>query len=91
MINSGRGIKNDKFGFTCFNFECTICTDEPFVLVALAKQVLYIQNSKEENWITIVQIQPRGVYDLTIETSTNDLKSYQQPIILCSQHNDLIN
>ena len=39
VINIGNGIKNDEYGFTCLNFECTICTDEPFVLASQAKQV----------------------------------------------------
>ena len=49
VINSGRGIKKDEYGFTCLNFERTICTDEPFVLASQAKQVFYVQNSNKEN------------------------------------------
>ena len=49
VINIGNGIKNDEYGFTCLNFERTICTNEPFVLASQTKQVFYVQNSKEEN------------------------------------------
>ena len=38
VINIGKGIKNDEYGFTCLNFECTICIDEPFVLASKTKQ-----------------------------------------------------
>ena len=38
VINIGKEIKNDEYGFTCFNFERTICTDEPFVLASQEKQ-----------------------------------------------------
>ena len=31
VINIGKGIKKDEYGFMCLNFECTICIDEPFV------------------------------------------------------------
>ena len=34
VINIGKGIKKDEYGFTCLNFECTICTNEPFVLAS---------------------------------------------------------
>ena len=80
------------------NFGRTICTDEPFVLTSQAKQVFYVQNSNDENWHTIVEIQTRDVYDMNKEVLTNDPKSYQQPITLHSQRdvhdlvkNDLIN
>ena len=77
VINSGMGIKNDEYGFTCLNFERTICTDEPFVLASQAKQVFYIQNSNEENWHTVVEIQTCGVYDMSQKVSTNDPEPYQ--------------
>ncbi|RVW77130.1 hypothetical protein CK203_054291 [Vitis vinifera] len=64
VINSGRGIKKDEYEFTCLNFERTICIDEPFVIASQAKQVFYVQNSNEENWHTVVEIQTRGVYDM---------------------------
>ncbi|RVW72347.1 hypothetical protein CK203_055429 [Vitis vinifera] len=98
VINSGRGMKNDEYGFTCLNFERTICTDEPFVLASQAKQVFYVQNSNEENWHIVVEIQTRGVYDMNQKVSTNDPEPYQQLITLYSQRdvhelieNDLIN
>ncbi|WJZ96904.1 hypothetical protein VitviT2T_015549 [Vitis vinifera] len=98
VINSGRGIKKDEYGFTCLNFERTICTDEPFVLASQAKQVFYVQNSNEENWHTVVEIQTRGVYDMNQKVSTNDPEPYQQLITLHNQRdvhelveNDLIN
>ncbi|KAL6312664.1 hypothetical protein AAG906_018929 [Vitis piasezkii] len=56
----------DEYGFTCLNFERTICTDEPFVLASQAKQVFYVQNSNEENWHTVVEIQTRGPYQRLI-------------------------
>ena len=97
VINIGKGIKNDEYGFTCLNFERTIFIDEPFVLASQTKQVFYVQNSNEENWHIVVEIQTQGVYDMNQEVSTNDLEPYQQPITLHSQHdvhdqleNDLI-
>ena len=97
-INSGRGIKKDEYGFTCLNFERTICTNEPFVFASQAKQVFYVQNSNEKNWHTIVEIQTRGIYDMNHKISTNDPEPYQQLITLHSQRdvhelveNDLIN
>ena len=68
------------------------------MLVSQAKQVFYVQNSNEENWHTVVEIQTRGVYDMNKKVSTNDREPYQQPITPHSQRdvhelveNDLIN
>ncbi|KAL6329567.1 hypothetical protein AAG906_022144 [Vitis piasezkii] len=90
--------KKNEYGFTCLNFERTICIDEPFVLASQAKQVFYVQNSNEENWHTVVEIQTRGVYDMNKKVSTNDPEPYQQFITPHSQRdvhelaeNDLIN
>ena len=44
VINIGKGIKNAEYEFTCLNFECTICTNELFVIESQAKQVFYVQN-----------------------------------------------
>ena len=85
VINSGKRIKNDEYRFMCLNFERTICTDEPFVLASQAKQVFYVQNSNEENWHTVVEIQTRGVYDMNQKVSTNDPEPYQQLITPHSQ------
>ena len=98
VINIGKGIKKDEYGFTSLNFERTICTNEPFVLTSQTKQVFYVQNSNEANWHTAVEIQTQGVYDMNQEVFTNDPEPYQQPITLHNQHdvydlveNDLIN
>ena len=98
VINIGKGIKNDEYGFACLNFERTICIDEPFVIVSQTNQVFYVQNSNEENWHIVIEIKTRGVYDMNKKVSTNDLELYQQPITLHSQYdvqdlveNDLIN
>ena len=68
------------------------------MLTSQAKQVFYVQNSNEENWHTVVEIQTQGVYDMNQKVSTNDPKSYQQLITLHSQcdvhelvENELIN
>ena len=57
VINIGKGIKNDEYGFTCLNFEPTICIDEQCVFTSQTKQVFYVQNSNEENWHTVIEIQ----------------------------------
>ena len=49
VINIAKGIKKDEYGFTCLNFERTICIDEPFVLASQTKQFFYVQNSNKEN------------------------------------------
>ena len=52
------------------------------MLASQAKQVFYVQNSNDTKWHSVVEIQTRGVYDMSQEASINDPESYQQPITL---------
>ena len=49
VVNIGKRIKKDEYGFTCLNFERTIYTNEPFVLASQTKQAFDVQNSNKEN------------------------------------------
>ena len=58
VINDGRGIKRDEFGYISVNFTRMLYTDEPFVLASQAKQVFYVKDSNEFDWYTVIQTQP---------------------------------
>ena len=47
------------------------------MLASQAKKVFYVQNSNEENWHTVVEIQTRGVNDMNRDVFTDDPESYQ--------------
>ena len=59
VINVGRGIKRDEYGYISVKFTRMLYTDEPFVLASQAKQVFYVKDSNESDWYTIIQTQPR--------------------------------
>ena len=67
VMNRGRGIKQDDYGFTCVNFTQTLNTNEPFILANQAQQVFYIQDTIEPNWHVAIKIQPRDLYDMELE------------------------
>ena len=52
-------------------------TDKPFVLASQAKQVFYVKDSNESDWYTVIQTQPRDLYQMSNEIS-NDSKPFQQ-------------
>ena len=77
VINIGRGIKKDEYGYILVNFTRMLYTDEPFVLASQAKQVFYVKNSNESNWYTVIETQPRVLYQMSREIS-NDPEPFQQ-------------
>ena len=77
VINVGRGIKRDEYGYISVNFTRMLYTDEPFVLASQAKQVFYVKDSNESDWYTVVQTQPRDLYQTSREIS-NDSEPFQQ-------------
>ena len=42
VINIGKGIKKDEYGFTCLNFKCTICIDEPYLYLHLKQNKYFM-------------------------------------------------
>ena len=71
VINVRRGIKRDDYGYISVNFTRMLYTDEPFVLASQAKQVFYVKDSNESDWYTVVQTQPRDLYQMSREISND--------------------
>ncbi|KAJ8632938.1 hypothetical protein MRB53_026274 [Persea americana] len=53
MNRSGRGIKQDEYGFTYVDITWTLNTNEPFVLANQARQIFYVEDTIETNWHTV--------------------------------------
>ena len=77
VINVGRGIKRDEFGYISINFTRMLYTDEAFVLASQAKQVFYVKDSNESDWYTVIETQPQDLYQMSREIS-NDPEPFQQ-------------
>ena len=56
MNPSGRGVKQDPYGFTSVNITGTSNTNEPFILASQAQQVFYVQDTIESNWCVVIKI-----------------------------------
>ena len=77
MLYVGRGIKRDEYGYISVNFTRMLYTDEPFVLASQAKQVFYVKDSNKSDWYTVIQTQPRDLYQMIREIS-NDPEPFLQ-------------
>ncbi|KAK5845248.1 hypothetical protein PVK06_001413 [Gossypium arboreum] len=83
-VNTGRGIKNDQFGFTMVNFSPLIHTreqliDEPYVFSSQVKQVFYSKDPTDEG-----KMRGRRLRDLSIVQNTpnsEEANSEQQTVI----------
>ena len=78
VINTGRGIKRDEYGYISVNFTRTLSTNEPFVLASQAKQIFYVKNANESNWHTVIEMQPRDLYQMSEKISNGDPEPLQQ-------------
>ena len=68
-INTPRGLKRDSNGFVLINFSRLIHTgvllkDDPFIFSSQARQVFYVQDSKDKEWATVIKTKPRDLYDI---------------------------
>ncbi|KAL2934288.1 Methionine--tRNA ligase [Bienertia sinuspersici] len=60
----GRGVKVDKHGYVSVNSLCSLRTKEPFVLMSQAKQVFYVSDGLDPNWLVVVETHPRHHYNV---------------------------
>ncbi|KAL2944686.1 Methionine--tRNA ligase, partial [Bienertia sinuspersici] len=60
----GRGVKVDKHGYVSVNSLCSLRTKEPFVLMSQAKQVFYVSDGLDPNWLGVVETHPRHHYNV---------------------------
>ena len=68
-VNSSRGRKVDKRGFTLLNFSHKIhkgnsLKDDPYILSSQANQVFYVDDEKDKGWAHVVRVKPRDSYQL---------------------------
>ncbi len=68
-VNTGRGIKQDQFGFTMVNFARLIHTgqqliDKPYVFSSQVKQVFYSKDPTDEGWYVVLRNIPRDLFDM---------------------------
>ncbi|XP_038973921.1 uncharacterized protein LOC113461576 [Phoenix dactylifera] len=82
-INSPRGLRQDINGFTLVNFSRLIHTgvllkDDPFVFSSQARQVFFVQDSKDKNWSLVIKTKPRDLYDMGKRLEEEDDDTYTQ-------------
>ena len=82
-INTPRGLKKDSNGFILVNFSRLIHTgvllkDDPFIFSSQARQVFYVQDSKDKEWATVIKTKPRDLYDMGKRVEEEDDDTYTQ-------------
>lgn len=69
----GKGIKEDRYGFTLININGKLKTNEPYVLATQVEQVYYVKDTKDPNWQVVVKTKPRDLYDLPFDEEVGDM------------------
>ena len=64
-VSSKKGYWIDKYGFFLLNSNRKLRTNEPYVLASQAQQVYYVIDIKDLNWLVVVRIKPRDLYDVS--------------------------
>ena len=85
-------MKYDSNGFILVNFSRLIHTgvllkDDPFIFSSQARQVFYVQDSKDKEWATVIKTKPRDLYDIGQRVQEDDDDTYTQ----CMPHNIMAN
>jgi len=85
-VNSSRGRKEDKRGFTLLNFAHKIprgnaLKDDPYILSSQASQVFYVEDEKDKGWSHVVKVKPRDSYHMgaTMEDDDDELHPLSKP------------
>nr|KYP57991.1 hypothetical protein KK1_004279 [Cajanus cajan] len=81
-----RHVRKDALGFTSINFSNLIHTrvkedDEPYIQASEAQLVYYVEDKKDEGWVTPVHLKPRDLFDMgedAIETTYESETNQQQ-------------
>ena len=48
------------------------------MLASQAKQIFYVKNANESNWHTVIEMQPRDLYQMSEKISNGDPEPLQQ-------------
>ncbi|CAN1757493.1 hypothetical protein LINPERHAP1_LOCUS6538 [Linum perenne] len=77
-ISSGRGLKQDDYGFTLVNFSHRMNGTEPFILASQAQQVFYVADPMDEDWKVVIKTTPRNHCNMTEEEQGVEADDYLQ-------------
>ncbi|CAN1224932.1 hypothetical protein LINPERPRIM_LOCUS2370 [Linum perenne] len=77
-VSSGRGLKQDEYGFTLVNFSHRMSDSEPFILASQAQQVFYVTDPMNEDWKVVIKTTPRNLCNMTEEEQVVEADDYLQ-------------
>nr|XP_027190486.1 uncharacterized protein LOC113786665 [Cicer arietinum] len=71
VVRRYTGIKKDKFDMTLVNFKFLKHTgkNDPFVFASQAKNVFYIYDERNKDWLVVLNAKVRDIYDMGDEES----------------------
>ncbi|KAI9120320.1 hypothetical protein K1719_007353 [Acacia pycnantha] len=85
-----KGYKVDKYGFTSINTQCSLQTNEPFILASQAEQIFYVDDLVRPSWLVVVKTNPRDLFNMPIDKDNDvsgvnvvmvDEVAYQQLVV----------
>ncbi|CAA0810941.1 Unknown protein [Striga hermonthica] len=74
-VDSNNGVKLDEWGFTLVDFSKEGYKNEPFVVASQAKQVFYVTDPCDKNWLVVLQGKKRVSND-SVDDSTLDILEF---------------
>ncbi|KAI9126182.1 hypothetical protein K1719_002603 [Acacia pycnantha] len=85
-----KGYKVYKYGFTSINTQCSLQTNEPFILASQAEQIFYVDDLVQPSWLVVVKTNPRNLFNMPIDKDNDvsgvnvvmiDEVAYQQLVV----------
>ncbi|KAJ0096178.1 hypothetical protein Patl1_15856 [Pistacia atlantica] len=78
-FDSNGGVKVDDLGFTLVNTNRLCHKSDLFILASQAKQVFYIVDQLDENWVAVF-VMPKRVYKLNLNNEIDDHMQFESPV-----------
>ncbi|KAI9081634.1 hypothetical protein K1719_036370 [Acacia pycnantha] len=75
-----KGYKVDKYGFTSINTQCSLQTNEPFILASQAEKIFYVDDLVQPSWLVVVKTNPRDLFNMPIDKD-NDVSGVNDVMV----------
>ncbi|KAI9128564.1 hypothetical protein K1719_000047 [Acacia pycnantha] len=82
MAHYDKGYKVDKYGFTSINTQCSLQTNESFILASQAEQFFYVDDLVQPSWLVVVKTNPRDLFNMPIDKDNDVSGMYNTRLLL---------
>ena len=67
MEHEGTGYRVNSYSRTSVKASFRLKLDESFILPSQAKQVFYVEDLKDPNWLVVMKTYPQDLYTMPIQ------------------------